>query len=143
MTFTLQLSGHNWADATLRHQGQEYAMCVFHLSDAITDMAVAAVLLHKGSTRVWFAFEDESEEHFFVLERGPDDHLKLTLFANSQCFSRRAEREIMSVDCTVLDFAGQVLSSLHSLLVQEGALYKERWGFDFPMEAYEYLRSSL
>ena len=149
MEITYQLGDAGWADARVRDANcSRDISSVSYLSDALGDMAVAAVALVQGARSVRFAFEHEPGEHRWLLERGEDDLLGISLLWFDDNFPARqddAGEEVFSCQCRVLDFAGQVLSILASILEQYGVSgYREKWQrHEFPLEAFQTLRASL
>ena len=148
MEIIYQLAGAGWADARVRADHGYRDMSVSYLSDALGDMAAAAVALVRGARSARFAFQDEPGEHRWLLERGADDSLRIRVVWFEDTFAaRRDDRgaEVFSCECTVLDFAGQVLSVLGSILEDHGVDgYRQQWQeHEFPMEAFERLRTAL
>jgi hypothetical protein len=143
MKFVVQLSGRGWADAFLENDQQHLKADISYLSDGIGEMADAAVAILKGERSTKFSFQDEPGEHVFVLTRGKDDQLNIQVFENFKTFEGRLKNSVLKIDCAVLDFVGQVFSSLAAMQRNEGDAYKERWGYDFPKPAFDFLSKSF
>ena len=143
MKLIVQLSGRGWAHATISDGFEPLSMDLSYLSDGIGEMAASAAALLKGANETKFSFQDEPGEHVFVLTRGTQDSLRIEVFENRRNFERRLRTPVLTIQCAILDFVGQVFSNLHSLRTEEGDSYKERWGYDFPAEQYEFIRRNI
>jgi hypothetical protein len=128
-----------WADALISDGRDELVMHISYISDGIGEMAAAAKALLQGARETKFAFQDEPGEHVFILTRGADDRIKIDVFENQRNFQAKPTSLVMTIDCAVLDFVGQVYSTLHSLRNDHGDGYKNIWRHDFPLEAYEFI----
>jgi hypothetical protein len=136
----VQLAGSGWADATVSDGSKELSTDISYISDGIGDMAAAAKAVLRGAATARFAFQHEPGEHVFLLTRGSSDSLRIEISENQRSFEGKLRAPVMTIDCSVLDFVGQVFSNLHALRLEEGDHYKERWKHDFPLEAYEFIR---
>jgi hypothetical protein len=148
MEIVYELAGAGWADARISHKGNYRNMAVSYLSDALGDMARAAVQLLRGGREVSFSFQDEPGEHRWILSRGEADSLRIRVFWFDDAFSaRRQERgtEVFACDCAVLDFVGQVSYVLQSVLADEGVEgYRRRWqNYEFPLDSFTELQRLL
>lgn len=147
LEITCQLAGAGWADARVVHEAKVREMSLSYLSDAIGDMAWAAVNLLRGSRNVTFNFQDEPGEHCWMLERGVSDSLHICIRWFAETFhsgNALNGAEVFSCDCTVLDFVGEVSSVLTGLLEDaDGEAYKRRWGHSFPIDAYNEIQRRL
>ena len=59
MELVYQLEGAGWADARISDGSRQLGMSVSYLSDALGDMAKAALHLLRGGREASFSFEDE------------------------------------------------------------------------------------
>ena len=123
-------------------------MSVSYLSDALGDMANAALRLLHGDREATFSFEDEPGEHHWLLNRGEADSLHIRVLWFEDTFNhRRLERgvDVFACDCAVLDFVGQVSHVLQSILKDEGIKgYKQRWqNHDFPLGTFNEIQRFL
>lgn len=148
MELIYQLAGAGWADARISDGDRQLDMSVSYLSDALGNMARAALALLRGSREASFAFEDEPGQHRWTLVRGDSDSLSIRIHWFDDALSTRpAERrtEVFACECCVLDFAGQVSAVLHHVLADEGIDgYKRRWQMhDFPSETLNQIQRLL
>jgi hypothetical protein len=148
MQLVYQLAGTGWADARISHNSKYRDMAVSYLSDALGDMAQAALGLVSGTREVSFSFQDEPGEHKWLLTRGEADSLRIRILWFNDTFSRRPQEsgeEVFACDCAVLDFVGQISHVLHNILSEESVEgYKRRWkNHDFPLDAYTELQRVL
>jgi hypothetical protein len=134
----VQLTGAGWADATVSDGRNELTTDISYISDGIAEMAAAARALLQGAQTARFAFQHEPGEHVFVLTRGSGDSVKIEIFENQRNFECKLGAPVMTISCAVLDFVGQVFSSLHALRIDEG--YKDRWRHEFPLDSYEFIQ---
>lgn len=148
MELIYDLEGAGWADARISDGSQHRDFSVSYISDALGDMAKAAVLLLHGSREASFTLQDEPGEHRFILLRGNADSLTIRVLWFNGASSGRADRfgeEVFRCDCAVLDFVGQVSVNLHAILTKYGLDgYKQSWRtHEFPTRAYNEIRRLL
>ncbi|MGV3754357.1 MAG: hypothetical protein ACO1QS_03170 [Verrucomicrobiota bacterium] len=149
MRITYQLAGSGWANALVSEGERTLEMSASYLSDALGDMAKAAVSLLTEAREVTFSFQDEPGEHQWILTRGEFDalHVRVVWFPKTFGSGNKAGSgiEVFACDCTVMDFVGQVFSTLNAVLHDEGLEgYKRRWkNNDFPLKAYQELQKLL
>ena len=148
MELIYDLEGAGWAGARISDGSRHRYFSVSYLSDALGDMAKAAVMLLNGSREESFSFQDEPGVHRFVLTRGDADSLTIRVLWFERTFSGRADRfgeEVFRCECAVLDFVGQVFASLHSIFADRGLDgYMQAWrNHEFPVRAYEEIQRRL
>jgi len=148
MELVYQLEGAGWADARISDGSRQLGMSVSYLSDALGDMAKAALHLLRGGREASFSFEDEPGQNRWLLTRGEADSLRIQIRWFDDTFSSLdfgRGKEVFFCECAVLDFAGQVHSVLHQVLEDEGAEgYKRRWtNHDFPAESFAEIQKLL
>jgi len=148
MQLVYQLAGSGWADARISHNSGYRDMAVSYLSDALGDMARAALQLLCGAREASFSFQDEPGEHRWILSHGEADSLYIRILWFEDSFSPRPQGrggEVFMCECAVLDFVGQVSSVLQNLLADEGIEgYMRRWqSHEFPLEAFTEIQRLL
>ncbi len=149
MRINYQLAGSGWANAQVSESGRSLEMSASYLSDALGDMAQAAVSLLTGARVVTFSFQDEPGEHQWILTRGEFDalYVRVIWFPKTFGSGNKADSgtEVFACDCAVMDFVGQVFSTLNAVHEDEGVEgYKRRWkNNDFPSKSYQELQKLL
>lgn len=150
MQLIYQLRGEGWAEARISDNSKHRAMVASYLSDALGDMACAALQLLRGAREVQFSFQDEPGEHRWILNRGEEDSLHIRILWFRETFTGHLLRgplgtEVFTSDCGVLDFVGQVSHVLQGILTDEGIDgYKRRWKkHDFPVETFAQIQKLL
>jgi len=148
MKLIYQLAGAGWADARICDNSRCRDMAASYLSDALGDMARAALQLLGGGREASFSFQDDPGEHRWILSRGEEDSLRIRVLWFDDAFSPRPpERgaEVFTCDCTVLDFVGQVSFVLQNILAEVGVEgYQRRWrNHAFPIETFTRLQGFL
>ena len=151
MKLIYKLGDAGWADASIADEGAQLECRISYLSDALGDMAQAAVQLLNGARATSFSFQDEPGEHRFLLTRGEADRLDIRVLSFKETFapqSAHAEKQASVVfrsHCAVMDFVGQVSANLHDILTKFGLKgYKDAWTKDdFPMASYREIQRHL
>ena len=148
MRLVYQLAGAGWADARISDNSSYRDMTVSYLSDALGDMARAALQLLRGAREASFSFEDEPGEHRWILSRGEADSLRIRILWFEDTFSPPSQErgtEVFKCDCAVLDFVGQVSSVLQTVLADEGIEgYMRRWQHhEFPLGTFTEIQRLL
>jgi hypothetical protein len=148
MEIVYQLAGAGWADARITDGVNFRNMSVSYLSDALGDMAKAALNILRGENEASFAFEDEPGEHLWLLTREANHSLRIKILWCDDTFGSERQKhrsEVFATECTVLDFVSQVSAILDHILTDEGIEgYKQRWtNHDFPIEIFNELQRLL
>lgn len=148
MELIYELEGAGWVSARISEGSRQCELSVSYLSDALGDMAQAAVMLLIGSREETFRFQDEPGEHRFILTRGDADALTVRVLWFEDTFSSRADefgKEVFRCECPALEFVGQVYSNLHAIVTKHGLDgYQRAWRYhEFPSEAYDAIRERL
>ncbi len=142
MEIVYQLEGAGWAGARVIHGTQFRDMSVSYLSDALGDMAKAALLLLQGADEESFEFFDEPGMHRWQLARGNGNVLSIRILWFEDEMSAESGIEVFECKCPAPTFIRAVIASLENVLVDEGIEgYKRRWiAHEFPSHTYSELR---
>jgi hypothetical protein len=147
MEITYDLTGGGWARASVSDGTANREMRVTYLSDALADIARAALELLRGARDISFSFQDEPGEHRWLLKRGEADTLHVRVLRFEDTFSTRTQGglEVFYSKCTVMDFVGQVCFVLQNILERVGLEgYRKLWrNSDFPLDTFNELQRRL
>jgi hypothetical protein len=148
MKLSYVLDEAGWARAIISDAGQQREMNVTYLSNSLSDMARAAILLLEGSDSVRFSFDDEPGEHRCIVKRTNESDAHICVLWFEELWSGLPDErgtEVFSCTCTVARFCGEVLSCLQCLLEEHGTGgYKEKWlSHEFPSTELKRLRELI
>ena len=107
MELIYDLEGAGWAGARISDGSRHCYFSVSYLSDALGDMAKAAVMLLHGSREESFSLQDEPGEHRFILIRGDSDSLTIRVLRFEGTRANRFGKEVFCCECAVRDFVGR------------------------------------
>jgi hypothetical protein len=144
----LTLTGHGTLEATIVSDNQPLTVTVSYLSDAITDLAHAALALIRSPVldSVHFSWQDEPGEYRWIVHREGAE-VRIAILRFDDCFSRLPDergRCVFKAHCTPMRFAKQVKGQLQQLLNALGEeSYQARWGHPFPMVTFQELAAQI
>jgi hypothetical protein len=143
LRFEYRLTGRGWSVATISCGDATVELTTSYLSDALGDLARAAIALNNGAHHVTVSWAEEPGEYRWLLTR-TDDLVSIRILSFRSQHPRRPDADgepVFRASCRLTDFAGQVTSQLRALAERLGdAGYKEQWVLhDFPRAEYETL----
>ena len=103
-SFTCNLTGRGWAQATARDEDARVVMDVTFLTDALSDLADCTIALLSTSSIRQFtcSCEQEPGEHRWLVRRDGDE-MQLRVMQFDQCFSKRLDEDgrlVFSTQCS-------------------------------------------
>ncbi|WP_221029978.1 hypothetical protein [Actomonas aquatica] len=142
------LVGTGWAEAVLDHDGESVAVSASYLSDALGDLARAAIAVVRGTGEVSFSFAEEPGEYRWILRKQSPGHHRLTLLEFDKLWGNRPDSAgtlLGEFTFESVEFGGMVLRTLAEVERMYGVSgYKERWvQYDFPHTEFATLRALL
>lgn len=149
--FRLQykLLGHGWAEAVASAADRSCEITVSYLSDALGDLARAALActLKTDELELTFSFFDEPGEYRWAISRAGDQvRISIVEFDDYAPKSNTVDGKlIFEAACSLRRFVSQVRGLLQSIHNEVGVLkYKEQWkNHDFPKTELDGLTSWL
>ena len=148
-TFTYTLGEHGWADADVFAVDNLRMGSISYLSDALGDLARAAIALFTAhpTDRVAVSWQQEPGEYRWIMHREGDNvHLVIRHF--DDCFNRQEDQEGIlrfETTCPWTRLATQVKGQLQQILNEFGEDgYKKRWmEHAFPIEQLKRLEELI
>lgn len=135
---------HGWSECQLTAGGSTVALTASYLSDALGQLATAAVLLLQGAPSARVSFDEEPGEYRWGIDWHRDEQNKREVFFRVRVWffeemwgHRPDEAGQLLLDEVVTQkaFYGGVRQMLNTVLHEYGMDgYRDRWGHPFPAQ---------
>ena len=142
VAFHYELTGAGWAEAKISIGKKSTTVTASYLSDALGDLAHAAIAVLRDRRPAAAVFTEEPGEYLWVLMPRPADRLELHITFEQVPIGKSV---VLEGECSLRDFAAAVLSELERLEGKHGRDgYQELWvEYPFPAQQLEELRNLL
>jgi hypothetical protein len=148
VAITYKLVGTGWAECTVHLNDSHASLTASYLSDALGNLAAAALNLIRGSELERVSFDEEPGEYRWVLKQYRPGELSLRVLEFPELWSEAPDDSgsvLLRGACSTQDFARAVAGGLEAVLAEYGERgYKAKWvEHPFPNAALAALKSEL
>ena len=148
MKFTLayNLSHHGWADATIQNEGKKYDIeSISYLSDAFSNLSDAVLQLLTGSAEASCRLDHEPGQMGIRFIRDKENvQIMIYSFQNALADDPWEAGELVyNTETRLLRLKSQYLEEADNILKNNSLEeYFSRWGYEFPINIYNKIKSS-
>lgn len=132
------LEDHGWLDICILEQDKRLTISASYLSDSIKEMIDSLCIFIEGSYEVIFRFQTEPGEYRFRLKNDGEVSL-FEIYEFNTTFSREELQNgkcIVSTRIETDKLINKFYSEIFKLKEIEANEFKNKWGYDFPKEAF-------
>lgn len=142
-----RLVGTGWSTCIVRADQGHVEVTASYLSNALGDLATAAVMLLEGTTQVRFSFDEEPGEYRWILEV-TRDRVRVRILEFKELWGGEpddAGQVRLDAACSIEEFAQAVRHTLRDVLSTHGREgYRAQWvEHDFPQSELDTLEAKL
>jgi hypothetical protein len=147
LSLEYRLTGCGWSECRLVSSRAEVTITASYLTDALGNLAAAALELLNGASSARCSFDEEPGEYRWVLDAA-EGSLLVRVLEFQELWSDAPDTEgtvVFRCSCTVLTFGTAVYEALSRVLAKEGmAGYKSKWvEHAFPLDAFRQIEAVL